>query len=45
MILRLLPQFWQQIQIRLALVLPFAAMLSFVPDITGRIKRRGFRKL
>ncbi|GHV80528.1 hypothetical protein AGMMS49944_23190 [Spirochaetia bacterium] len=42
MLLQLLPQFWQQNQISLALVLPFAAMLSFVPDIAGKVRQRYF---
>jgi hypothetical protein len=39
MILWTLPWFWQRNEISLALVLPFAAVLSFVPDIAGRIRR------
>ncbi|GHU62415.1 hypothetical protein FACS189445_5400 [Spirochaetia bacterium] len=39
MVLRIMPRFWQQSQVSLALALPFAAALSFVPDMAGRIRR------
>jgi hypothetical protein len=42
MILWIMPRFWQQNQVSLALVLPFAAILSFAPDIAGWIKREYF---
>jgi hypothetical protein len=37
--LRALPWFWQQNQVTLVLVLPFAAVLSFLPDLILRLKR------
>jgi hypothetical protein len=42
MVLWIMPRFWQQNQVTLALVLPFAAALSFAPDIAGRIRRQYF---
>jgi hypothetical protein len=42
LLLRLLPFFWQQNQVTLALVLPFAAVLSLLPDLAGRILREYF---
>ncbi|AEF83556.1 conserved hypothetical protein [Treponema primitia ZAS-2] len=38
-ILHVLPQFWQQNQVTLALVLPFTAVLSLVPDWIAAYKR------
>jgi hypothetical protein len=40
MVLWIMPRFWQQTQVTLALVLPFAAILSFLPDMAGRFKRQ-----
>ncbi|MFP3040439.1 DUF4105 domain-containing protein [Treponema primitia] len=40
MVLRILPRFWQQSQVSLALVLPFAAVLSLAPDRILRFKRQ-----
>jgi hypothetical protein len=42
MLLWVLPRFWQQTQVTLALVLPFAAALSFAPDMVLRLKRQYF---
>ena len=39
-ILRLTPRFWQRNEPTLALVLPFAAALSFLPDLILRFKRQ-----
>jgi hypothetical protein len=41
-LLRFLPFFWQQNQVTLALVLPFAAVLSLLPDLVQRILREYF---
>jgi hypothetical protein len=40
LLLRLLPFFWQQNQVTLALVLPFAVVLSLFPDLVKRIFRK-----
>jgi hypothetical protein len=40
MVLWIMPRFWQQNQITLALVLPFAAILSFIPDCILLFKQR-----
>jgi hypothetical protein len=42
LMLRALPWFWQQNQVTLALVLPFAAVLSFLPDLIVKLKRQVF---
>jgi hypothetical protein len=42
LLLRLLPFFRQQNQVTLALVLPFAAVLSLLPDLVKRILREYF---
>jgi hypothetical protein len=39
-ILHILPQFWHQNQVTLALVLPFTAVLSLVPDWISAYKRK-----
>jgi hypothetical protein len=39
MLIKLNPAYFQQNQVTLALVLPFAAVLSFVPDIARRLLR------
>ncbi|MDR1862660.1 MAG: DUF4105 domain-containing protein [Treponema sp.] len=41
-LLRLLPFFWQQNQVTLALVLPFAAVLSLLPELAGSMLREYF---
>jgi hypothetical protein len=42
LLLRPLPFFWQQNQVTLALVLPFAAVLSLLPDLIRKILREYF---
>jgi hypothetical protein len=41
-LLRLLPFFWQQNQVTLALVLPFALVLSLLPDLIAWVLREYF---
>jgi hypothetical protein len=40
MVLRITPRFWQQNQVTLALILPLAAVLSFIPDCILFFKRQ-----
>jgi hypothetical protein len=40
MFLRITPRFWQRNGVTLALVLPVALALSFVPDLVGRFREQ-----
>jgi hypothetical protein len=40
MAIRIMPRFWQRNEPTLALVLPFAAALSFAPDLIRRFKQQ-----
>jgi hypothetical protein len=44
MVMKILPWFYQQNQVDLALILPFALVLSSAPSLLGRLFRRGVRQ-